>query len=275
MRKLLSANFSRLWRDKVFWIGAACAFGFGCWVVLEKYGNTLRYGAFEPLDSRLMDCVACAGGGAALFVSLFLGTDYSDGTIRNKLIVGHRRDAIYLANWVTGVAAALGLAAAYLAPYCGLGAFLLDAPERPTVQIAAFLGTGALAAVAFVSLYTLLSMLLTKKSSAAVLCILLFFGLLILSGLLQSMLDAPESVPEFSMTVDGVEQVEMAPNPQYLQPGARRACQFFLDVLPSGQMIELLFGNVAHPLLLPVYSVVFSAASTALGVFAFRKKDLK
>lgn len=274
MRKLLGANFYRLWRDKVFWIGMASAFGFGCWLVLTKYGNILRYDSWEPLDSRLMDFAAFAGAAAALFCSLYLGTDYSDGTIRNKLIVGHTRSAIYLANLLTGIAAALLFAGAYLLPYCGLGMFLLDAPEMPAAKIAAFLAIGFLAVVAFVSLFTLISMLVVRRSYTGVLCILLFLGLVIFSGTLQSMLDAPEFIPEFSI-IDGVEQVEMCPNPQYLQPEARRVCQLIEDILPSGQMLELLFGNVVHPFLLPVYSAVFSAAATALGIFAFRKKDLK
>ena len=274
MRKLLSANFSRLWRDKVFWIGMACIFGYGCWLVSTRHGNMLRFESFEPLDSRLMDGFAFAGGGAAIFVSLFLGTDYSDGTIRNKVIVGHKRSAIYWANWVTGVAAALLLAGAYLLAYCGLGVFLLDAPASPAAQTAAFFAIGLFALVAYVSLFTLLSMLLTKRSSSGMLCILLFWGLFIFSGMLQSRLDAPELLPQFAM-VDGVEQVEMVPNPQYLQPGARRVCQFLMNLFPSGQTIELLFGNVVHLFRLPVYSAAFSAATTALGLFAFRKKDLK
>ncbi|MGY3662454.1 MAG: hypothetical protein ACXAHE_00930 [Roseburia sp. 1XD42-69] len=38
---------------------------------------------------------------------MFLGTDYSDGTIRNKLTVGHTRTNIYLANLIVTFAAGL------------------------------------------------------------------------------------------------------------------------------------------------------------------------
>ena len=37
---------------------------------------------------------------AAILTSMFIGSEYSDGTIRNKLVVGHSRMRIYLANLI-------------------------------------------------------------------------------------------------------------------------------------------------------------------------------
>lgn len=41
------------------------------------------------------------------FISLFIGTDYSDGTMRSKLVIGHTRYGIYLSGLITCTAAGL------------------------------------------------------------------------------------------------------------------------------------------------------------------------
>ena len=43
MRKLLSANFSRLWKDKIFWLGTLFMFGLGIFVVCAMYSDMTRY----------------------------------------------------------------------------------------------------------------------------------------------------------------------------------------------------------------------------------------
>lgn len=43
----------------------------------------------------------------SLLTALFIGTDYSDGTMRNKLIAGHVRRKIYVANLISNVQASL------------------------------------------------------------------------------------------------------------------------------------------------------------------------
>ena len=97
MNKLLSADFTRLWKNKVFWLGAACMALLACWIICIGYGQNVRWAdddiGFEPnrLDAYLFQFAPMIGGFAAVIISLFLGADYSDGTIRNKLIVGSRR----------------------------------------------------------------------------------------------------------------------------------------------------------------------------------------
>ena len=41
----------------------------------------------------------------AVFVSLFFGTEYSDGTLRNKLIGGYTRGQIYVSQFIVNAAA--------------------------------------------------------------------------------------------------------------------------------------------------------------------------
>ena len=99
MRKLLRANFARLWKDKVFWgalVVLACYGVLGCIsqyrLVEEGYDVTDQYSRIF-LNVYLFNSVAFAA-----FTNLFLGCEYSDGTIRNKLVTGASRMQIYLSN---------------------------------------------------------------------------------------------------------------------------------------------------------------------------------
>lgn len=275
MRKLLSANFSRLWKDKIFWLGILFMFGFGIFGAYTKYSNIVRYNSQELLDDILFAYVILVGCCLAVFCSMFLGTEYSDGTIRNKLIVGHLRSSIYLSNWLTNIVAAIMMAIAFLLSYSTLGSLLLEPPKASVGQILFYMLISIFTLIAYASIFSTISMLITKKSNAAVICLLIFFGLLILAMVVKAKLDAPEFISEYSMTMNGVEQTDPKPNPKYLQPAARKVYQFFLDILPTGQSIQLSAFQVVHPLLSIVYSTVISILSTVSGIFAFQKKNLK
>lgn len=125
MFKLLSANLSRLKKEKVFWAVILFMFGLGLFFVLSSYNETFRYNSSISLDKKLFEYSLVIGCCTAVFCSIFTGTEYSNGTIRNKLIVGHTRSAVYLANWIISAAAAIVMMLAFLIPYCLTGYFYL------------------------------------------------------------------------------------------------------------------------------------------------------
>lgn len=275
MNNLFSAHFFRLRKSRVFWLGVLFLFLLGILAVCGRYSATLRYQEQALFDDTLFIYPVFIGCCSAVFCSLFTGTEYSDGTIRNKLIAGHSRPSIYLASWLTSFLAAILMALAFLCSYCPLGALLLGAPQAsPATLLSSFL-VSIFTILAYTSIFHLLSVLLTKRSASAVTCLLVFFGMLILALTIQAKLNAPEFIPEYSVTVGGiVTQETMTLNPKYLQPDARKIYQFFFDVLPAGQSVQLLKLEAAHPLLLAVYSAALSAITTAAGVVAFQKKNL-
>lgn len=90
----------------------------------------------------------------AVLTAFFVGTEYSDGTMRNKLIAGHGRRDIYLANLVVCIAAGMLLSLAYLTPHTCLGIPLLGAVQTDFPTLVLYMGlNGALIAAFAANLY--------------------------------------------------------------------------------------------------------------------------
>ena len=106
MSRLLSADFAKVKKSRFFWL---CIIGmavFGLYMKIMEYISTQQYFSRSPaLHSMLSIYAMVIGFLTAAFVSLFVGTEYSDGTIRNKLIIGHSRAAIYFSNLIACSAA--------------------------------------------------------------------------------------------------------------------------------------------------------------------------
>ena len=171
MTKLLSANFMRLKKDKVFWIGLVFMFAAGIFFPVMRYMDMKHTGTINPIDNAFLGCVLFIGIIMAVFCSLFIGTEYSDGTIRNKVIVGQNRNAIYLANFVTCAVVSLIMCIVFFVP----GIPLLGFFNMATKIVMLFVLTAFLLAIAFSSIYTLISMLNHSKAITAVICILFAF----------------------------------------------------------------------------------------------------
>lgn len=242
MHKLLSANLRRLWLNKAFWVTVilmASIEGLLC-LLLSKQGPL-------PVDVVLFLSLQSIGILASVFLSLFLGTEYSDGTIRNKLIVGHKRVNIYLASFITGVIAITIIYFAGVLTGCVMGLTSFAPPSHGIGQIAIAGVIGWLASVSYVSIFTLVGMISSSKSKTSIFCILTAF-ILVFAGLIIYAL---------------------------LQGTPSATLQFLFEVSPFGQTVQAMIIIMASPWRLAIYALCLSAALTGIGIVAFGKKDLK
>lgn len=242
MHKLLSANLRRLWINKAFWVTVivmVCIEGLLC-LLLSKQGSL-------PMDVVLFLSLQVIGILTSVFFSLFLGTEYSDGTIRNKLIVGHKRGNIYLASLITGVIAITIVYFAGVLTGCVMGVISFAPPSHDIGQIALAGVIGWLASVAYISIFTLIGMLSSSKSKTSILCILTAF-ILVFAGLTLYAL---------------------------LQGTPSATLQFLFEVSPFGQTVQTMTIIIDSPWRLAIYSLCLSLTLTGVGIVAFGKKDLK
>lgn len=275
MRKLISADFCRLRRDKTFWIGTLAMLAFtvalmivDCHVAL-KDSSEFQY----ELDYSYFRYAIIIGLPIAVYVSLFLGTEYSDGTIRNKLVVGHTRRDIYLSHLFTNIVG--GLSMLLVSLLGGLVGIPFLGTWKMGKMVLVFLLISVLFIVSYAAIFTLIGMLCSNKAISAVLTILLFLGLMYFTSYLNYRLREPEMINGLIITQEGMQMGDPSPNPRYLIGIKREIYQFVIDFLPTGQSGQMLELNVLHPVRMIVSSIVIAIVTTLGGIFAFERKDLK
>ncbi len=280
MTDLLRAGFSRLWRAPIFWLGIVFMGGYGvivCWDVYESMlgGYADYFGGYTMYDLCRYHCIVTVFL-PSVFCALFLGTEYEHGTIRNKLIAGKSRPAVYLSSLVLSLAACFLMIGAYFLPVCIIGPFFTEGLGVSPGTLALIVIGELLMAAALCGLCTLGSMLISRKAVLAVTLLLAVLAGLAVGGYFEGRLQEPEYYQGIMMTEEGelVDASDME-NPSYLRGGEREAYQFAADFLPTGQALLYNFDMMVHPWAMCLYSLLILAASTAGGLIAFRRKDLK
>lgn len=276
MRKLMAANLSRLRKDRIFWI---------CMLIMAVYSvvsmlNGCRQATRDmsefgyALEQYYFSGMPLIGIFIAVFTGLFLGTEYSDGTMRNKLIVGHTRINVYLANLATVcIASLLMLAVWFIGGLVGIPA--LGAWQMGASQLLAYITISVLMVAALCAIFTLVCMLSTNKAVTAVLCILLCLVILLAGSMFYNALCEPEMYSGIMITANGTEMGEPSPNPNYVSGTKRAVYEFMIDFIPTGQGIQMADIAVAHPVRMMLSSIFIAIMMTLCGVFIFRRKDLK
>lgn len=275
MSNLISVGLFRTVRSKLFYILLVLTALTMVYVYYNTYRLQLGPG-FSQLDLYFFQFINANIVSAAVFCPLFLSSEYGDGALRNKLMVGRTRPQIYLAN--LAVNCLYGTAACLTAVVAGLcvgvpllGWFQNAGPEKIMLYVLLALATTWVCA----ALYTFLSMVVASRGVAITLCILLAFGLILLGQYLYLALSQEEVVTTFFYTDTGEMAVSEQPNPAYLTGFARQVYQFFYELTPGGQAYQILGMSAQSPLRMLGYSGLVFVLVTGLGLVIFQKKDVK
>ena len=206
----------------------------------------------------------------AVVFGLFFGAEYADGAIRNKLVAGHSRAAVYLAALLSGLLAALALYVVYLLAWLPrLGWMVKNFPAPEPRALAMCLAGTALLIAGQCSLCVILSMLIQRRSLLAVVLILLMVALIFTAIQTQ---DAWETAVNggMQMMIDEAGQQKWV----FHEPGQTGALTaFFHDALPGCQAYRYMELDAAPRML--AYSAALTVVTTALGLALFRRKDIK
>ncbi|MBO5072958.1 MAG: ABC transporter permease subunit [Eubacterium sp.] len=276
MSRLLTVHFSRMWKNKLFWGEMLFMFVLGIFCVITVYRARLE-GSQMGLDATLQGYPMMIGFLSALFCGVFGGTEYSDGTIRNKLIAGHTRWSDYLSSLIVHSAQILLCLFSFLLADLALGlpllgGFVID--ERILLMLAGSIVT----MLAFSAIFTLISMLCQNKTTGVCICLILFCVMFFMAMDIAQRLEEPEYYEGYTyMTDAGVTEHEDAqPNPNYLTGTKREAYEFLQDFLPCNQMYQYtMMHSEIDTRRLMLYSLSIIIVVTAAGIFVFRKKDVK
>lgn len=277
MRNLLSANFARLWKSRYFWVIGIAAAVWGVIVYALAAVNTHDFGQAWGLaraNANFFIEMLYMGPALAVFCGFYIGLEHSDGTIRNKLCVGHSRRDIYLANLIVSVAVGLMILLTHFLCACTIG-LIFAGPETFLGLYRPFWGIVCCICVTlgYTAIFSLIAMLDTNKSRALVFSIFLSFALLLVGAIVFSHIHALEITRQtlladpdaFENTAERILRLEKI---KILLQGLEM-------LLPPAQTMYLINPEGSCPAYLPLCSLGLTVVLTSVGIYFFQRKDIK
>ncbi len=197
----------------------------------------------------------------AAFVSIFVGTDFSDGIIRNKLLTAENRNSLVLSQIIVSCLACLIVYTVVTAFTAGVGRLFFK-NNVETVTLLRFYCIGAGMCLATGCLFSVITLLRGNKTQAIVWCMALAFGMLFLAIHTNGKLVQPEYK-------DG------AMNPNYVGGMRRTVYGILHDLNPCGQVAQLSTWEVWYPIRITLSNLAMVSVASVLGCMLFERKDIK
>lgn len=274
MIKLLNAGFTRLRKNKLFWILTIFSICLALFMIYTQYSDMNKYGRTIEVEQCMLNYSTMVGVVIAIFASLFLGVEYSDGAMRNKISIGHKRSNIYLSNLIIVMVTSLFSYILFLGIISIIGIPLFGNITIGFSTLIKLLECVFFAIIAYASIFTFISMLISNKTISSIVNIMLAFGMIIYSLTFLNFLSMPEYVPEYVME-NGQMITKEVKNPYYLTGLKRDIIQLSVDINPAGQMGQVVGGMASNLKVLPLYSLGIIVVFTGAGLVLFKKKELK
>ncbi len=277
MMRLLDAEFTRLKKSKIFRFVCLISIGVAIFMLYVSYKDMKQYNEVIDVAQLMLNYSTMIGIVIAIFTSLFLGVEYAEGAIRNKISMGHRRTDIYFSNLILTISVSLFAYLLFLLMIIVGGFTLFGGITAPIPVLMKVIGCIFLAIIAYSSLFTFIAMMVTNKTLMAILSIMVVFLLTIGSLSCLNILGTPEFIQTTTIVNQetGESKIEEMPNPKYPSAKERAFYQTVVDINPAGQMFQLAGRTVPNLNLLLLYSIGVVFVFTASGIILFRKKELK
>lgn len=287
MYKLLNAGFSRLIKNKIFWGIVIITIIIALGLVLNRISSS---GFFEnEIEPVLTNYILFIGFFIAIFTSLFVGTEYSDGAIRNKIVVGHTRKNIYLSNLIISIAVGLFIEFVYLILVMIIGIPTLGGLQIPIDKFLFILLDMVLIIIAYSSIFNFITLMCSDITIATVVCILVFIGMFVVSEFVVSPIANDKKYYSNYVTNENGEVIETQKhlNPNYVGDFAKQVYKNILYIIPSGQasQIQSTMSNLSYEndrymtdtdiKLAGLYSLGLIIVINGIGIYFFKRKDLK
>lgn len=281
MSRLLAANFARLWKSRIFHVLEIFMIGYSALIYADTYITVrINHKEYENWNLFFFNEMLCIGIALAIFVSIYIGVEYSNGTIRNKLSVGHSRIHIYMANLLVCYAAGIIACITYSVMSLILGLVLIG---KETVAGLWKPGQGMVTVLFILMAYTAVFVLVAMSDMhtirAAVVSLLLSLVILSAGLIVCQYLDMPEYTVRLTTVEDESGETktieETVYNSRYLTGTKRKIYEGADLILPSAQVMYVADYGISYSLKQPVCMVGVSAICTGIGIWIFRKKDIK
>lgn len=271
MTKLLKAGIFRLKKDIIFWTFIFLTFGLS--------GITLlRYSLIDGinLDKIINEFIMYIGLFIAVFISIFVGKEHSQGIIRNKIIVGHSRISIFLSNLFISIIVSILCEIIYLIIVILIGIPLFGKIQMSLSEFAMIMLNTFLIIISFCSIFNFITMICSEITISTTICILLFIAMYIAQGAFSLTAHSTKYIENALYDENGNKHIisqELDPN----YPGDEkvRIAKILYLSIPQGQAMEIESNTLNSLKQMPVYSIFFISIINLLGILIFSKKELK
>lgn len=275
MYRLLDAGFERIKKNKAFLGFVLVTIGIAIFMLVSNYFDMKNYDAQISTSELVSNYLPMIGMFIAIFTGLFVGTEYSDGTIRNKIIAGHKKINIYLSNFIISSIVAIIFEIIWTAFVLIIAVPVFGKPIIELNQLLITCLDSIMFIIAYSAIFNFISVLSCNKTISAVTCILLFFIMLGVTVSAFNIIQTPETVQQGGLNPEtGVVSFEEIPNPKYPSDSKRQFYQTIVDIIPMGQAFSIGAGLPTNLLMLPIYSSALIVLFNGFGVYLFNKKDL-
>lgn len=286
MNKLLRANFFRLIKNKIFWgiivitLGITSVLLFN--TIINNQGETK-----ESIDRLLVMYMYFIGIAMAIFTSLFVGTEYSDGVLRNKIVIGHSRKHIYLADLITSIIVGLCIQLIYMLIVAVIGIPIFGTLQMTIEKFLFVIIDIVFIIITYASIFTCITLLCSDITVSTVSCMILVLMMFIASMALSSTANAMKYRETYIQTENGEIEVHQKLNPDYPGDLKKNVAKTILYCLPTGQTSQIISQISKKPFQITnymsddelktvfLYSVGVTIVITGVGMYCFKRKDLK
>lgn len=276
MHNLLSAYFTKLLKDRFFWL-IECAiflwtlYVFGC-ARHQFICGMHRLSKTFHTNPYFFNAAVWLGISLALYSAYFVGTEYHDGVLRSQIIAGHKRSVIYLSHYLIILLAGMIQAASYFVVLLTADSlFLGSSILRMLVRPAEYILLVFLALLGYAAVFSCLSILLSNKAAIVFVQLLLailmlYFGYATVTALLE-----PKT------TYIGKDRT--IPNYKYLEGPKRELYEWADAIVPSSMIMHGVMAEKKDELpfstKIPVGTALLCVSFTSCGLYGFSRKDLK
>ena len=274
MIKLLDAGFTRLKKNKLFWVLSIFAISLALFIMYAQYNEMIKFNVKVEIGQLMIYYSTIIGIVISIFTSLFLGVEYSDGVIRNKINIGHKRINIYLSNLIIISITSIFFYILFIVTLAIIGIPLFGIGTMPLTDILISLGCILASVVAYSSIFTFIAMIISNRTIIAITSIILAFGIIMAATICLNVLQTPEYIQMGTPGSEGMEFIKL-PNPRYPSEETRKLCQTLLDINMAGQALQIIEGTATNLNILPLYSIGICTLFTIMGLGLFEEKELK
>lgn len=238
MTNLINACFARIFKSRLFYFGfVATALLAVVTVMLNDEGNMTSVLTF-PLFAQPMIMGA--------FIGLIIYPEFTHGTIRNKIIIGHKRSDIYLAFTICFSAVVLIYYIVHVIVGFSLGMAMIDT-------------TGMSAKATITGLIIIPFLLVSNMTISLLICMVVHDAKSVALVL----------VFQYALTFIGIL-------PELLENNDNKILKVVSCCIPQGQVYVLnVFKMPENPWLPIVCSIILGVGVTLLGISSFKSSDMK